>query len=52
MTHYHSNALYRLNGRLQTLNNTDNKLYDGKVQAKMNMWIRETKKKLIPGRLN
>ena len=30
MAHYHSQALYQLNGRLQTLHNIDDKLYDEK----------------------
>ena len=30
MAHYHSEALYQLNGRLQTLHNIDDKLYDEK----------------------
>lgn len=30
MAHYHSQALYQLNGRLQTLHNIDDKLYDDK----------------------
>ncbi|MBK9735498.1 MAG: hypothetical protein IPO92_11205 [Saprospiraceae bacterium] len=31
MAHYHSQALYQLNGRLQTLKNIDDKLFDQKV---------------------
>ena len=30
MAHYHSQALYQLNGRLQTLKNIDDKLFDEK----------------------
>ncbi|HEY5465232.1 MAG TPA: hypothetical protein VIJ95_18365 [Hanamia sp.] len=30
LAHYHSQALYQLNGRLQTLKNIDDKLYDEK----------------------
>jgi hypothetical protein len=31
LAHYHSQALYKLNGRLQTLQNIDDKMYDEKV---------------------
>ena len=30
MAHYHSQALYQINGRLQTLKNIDDKLFDEK----------------------
>ena len=37
MAHYHSEALHQLNGRLQTLNNIEDKLYDEKESRQR--WI-------------
>ena len=44
MAHYHSEALHQLNGRLQTLNNIDDKLYDEKESRQR--WINGLQKQI------
>jgi hypothetical protein len=44
MAHYHSEALHQLNGRLQTLNNIDDNLYDEKESRQR--WINDLQKKI------